>query len=363
MLSYMENARLPWRFYTRMDRFRRQLGQSLDVFGFGPRETPSRVVFARPCATLKCYEPTEENSAKPVVLIVPAPIKRAYLWDLRPRASVVRRFLAGGFRVYLLQWEAPGEAQRDFGLSEYADRLIHAGLEAIRTETGQPTVWLAGHSLGGTLAALCCALHPERVRGLILLGAPLHFGPEVSQFGPAVAAAPPAQALTAGLDNVPGSVLNQIGFSAAPGTYGLSRWLDGLNSLADPETMLTHVLAERWSLDEMPLPRRLFAEIVELLYREDRFVRGTLTIDGKPANPRHISVPVLSVVDRRCRIVPPEAVLPFHDLIRGPRTVLWYEGDIGVAIQHLGILIGQNAHRVLWPEIIRWMRSHTAPVL
>jgi polyhydroxyalkanoate synthase len=29
-------------------------------------------------------------------------------------------------------------------------------------------------------------------------------------------------------------------------------------------------------LDEMPLPRRLFEEMVEELYREDRFMGGTL---------------------------------------------------------------------------------------
>lgn len=38
------------------------------------------------------------------------------------------------------------------------------------------------HHLGGTLAAIFCALEQESVRGLVLLGAPLCFAPGSSQF-------------------------------------------------------------------------------------------------------------------------------------------------------------------------------------
>jgi polyhydroxyalkanoate synthase len=339
----------------RTDRWRRGFGETLDAAGLGPRRTPARIVHAEPCLTLKGYA-SEETAARPAVLLIPAPIKRAYIWDLLPRRSVVRCCLEGGFRVYVAQWEAPGAAERDYGLAEYADRLILAGLDAIRAETGQSAVWLAGHSLGGTLAALFAALRPDRVRGLVLLGSPLHFGPAAGQLGALVARMPPAEALP-GAGNVPGTLLDRFSAAAAPGTYLVSRWLDWLGSLSDPEAARIHLLVERWTLDEMPLPRRLFVEIVEDLYREDRFLRGSLTIGGKRAEPGRVSMPVLSVIDPRCRIVPPEAVLPFHVAATGPQRVLWYEGDVGVALQHVGMLVGKSAHRRLWPEIVRWMRE------
>jgi polyhydroxyalkanoate synthase len=43
------------------------------------------------------------------------------------------------------------------------------------------------------------------------------------------------------------------------------------------------------------------------------------------------------------------------------KTVLRYEGDVGVALQHLGPLVGRNAHAVLWPQIVAWIartRAH-----
>jgi polyhydroxyalkanoate synthase len=37
--------------------------------------------------------------------------------------------------------------------------------------------------------------------------------------------------------------------------------------------------------------------------------------------------------------------------------VLWYEGDVGVVLQHLGMLVGRRAHQELWPAILDWMHA------
>ncbi|HYQ91295.1 MAG TPA: alpha/beta fold hydrolase, partial [Candidatus Competibacteraceae bacterium] len=146
--------------FALLDQGRRELGQYLDALGFGPVETPSRAVVSKPGITLKSYEPAATTQGV-AVLLVPAPIKRAYIWDLAPWASVVRHCLDRGLCVYVVQWEQPGEGERNFGLAEYADRLILACVNAIQAETGQPALFLAGHSLGGILAAVFAALHPE----------------------------------------------------------------------------------------------------------------------------------------------------------------------------------------------------------
>ncbi|HXH02150.1 MAG TPA: alpha/beta fold hydrolase [Candidatus Competibacteraceae bacterium] len=343
----------PW--YAQTDRLRRLAGCCLDALGWGPEETPSQPVFAEPCLTLRRYD--DGPAGKPAVLLIPAPIKAAYIWDLLPAVSAVRRCREGGLRVYLMQWRAPGEGERGFGLADYADRLVGDALDAIRAETGQASVVLIGHSLGGTCAALFAALHPERVRGLVLLASPLHFGPETGLFGPAVAELPNARTLTVQLGNVPGSVINGLCLLASPATFDWSRRWDWWCSLLSPAALRTHLLVERWTLDEMPLAQRLFEELVELLYREDRFMRGTLRIGGRAATPQQVRAPLLSVVDRHCQIVPPQAVLPFHRAVGGGH-LLWYAGDVGVSLQHVGMLVGESAHRHLWPRIVRWVQGH-----
>jgi polyhydroxyalkanoate synthase len=93
-----------------------------------------------------------------------------------PEVSVVRHCLRRGLDVYLIEWLTPTEREDGFGLAEYADGLPAAALDAIAAETGCRSPLLAGHSLGGTFAAIFASLWPERVGGLVLLDAPLAFG-------------------------------------------------------------------------------------------------------------------------------------------------------------------------------------------
>ncbi len=341
--------------FAEIDRLRRRQGELLDRLGWGPIETAHRDVLSRPGVELRGYGTGLEGG--PVLLIVPAPIKRAYIWDLLPSASVVRRCLEGGLRVYMLTWTDPGPGERGFGLAEYADRLILDCLAAVEAETGESGALLAGHSLGGTLAAIFAALHPERVRGLVLLEAPIRFGRHAGAFAPVVALAPDAGAVTAALgDAVPGSFLDVVSVAASPATIVWSRWIDRLGSLGDAEALRTHIAVERWTLDEFPLPARLFEEVVGLLYREDRFMAGTLRVAGRPAPPASVVAPLLSVFDPRSPLIPSESVLAFHRAAASrTKRVLHYEGDKGVALQHVGVLVGGNAHRRLWPEILGWM--------
>jgi polyhydroxyalkanoate synthase len=349
--------------YTFLDAARRRAGRALDAAGLGPDEAPWRLAASLPGARLRAYQPPE--AGRPALLIIPAPIKRAYLWDLQPDASVVRHALRRGLAVYLLEWLDPGPEEDAFGLAEYALHLPLAALDAVAAETGEADAVLAGHSLGGSLAAILAALHPGRVRGLALVDAPLAFGPE--RGGPlarAVAAAPHARLLRAvGGSPVPGSFTSMLSSAAVPEAFLLQRWADLGASLAETRAATLHGRVERWVLDEFAMPGRLFDEVLELLYREDRLARGTLEIAGRRAALGEIRSPVLAVVNPDGLVVPPASILEgLAALPPGtPQRVLWHEAvERGAGLQHLGPLIGGAAHAHLWPSILDWMLA-TAP--
>jgi polyhydroxyalkanoate synthase len=70
---------------------------------------------------------------------------------------------------------------------------------------------------------------------------------------------------------------------------------------------------------------------------------------------------VLTVVNPRSGIVPPSAVLPVHEAFAATdKHVLTYPGDAGVVVGHLGVLVGRNAHRHLWPRILGWLDTVSA---
>lgn len=336
-----------------LDRLRRLQGRLLDAARLGPVETPWRTVAQWPGVRLRAYG---GPASGPPLLVVPAPIKRAYIWDLVPRVSAIRRLQALGLSVYLAEWTPPGRADRDRGLEDYADGILLRCVAALDDGDTPRRVLLAGHSLGGTLAAIFAARHPDRVGGLVLIEAPLRFGPGTGAFAPLVAAAPPAGLADGSTGTVPGSLLNTTSALAAPVTFLGEREADLLASLADPRALETHVRVRRWQLDEFPLPQRLFEDVVERLYRRDELMRGELLVGGERLSPQRLRAPLLAIVNPASRVIPPASVLPFQEASSSDRKrLLWYRGDRGVALQHVGALVGERAHRELWPQIGDWL--------
>jgi polyhydroxyalkanoate synthase len=326
----------------------------LDLAGFGPVETPYQVVHSDIGVNLRRYD--NASSEGPVLLIVPAPIKRVYIWDLAPEVSVVRHCLQKGMRVYLAEWTPASEAERDFGLAQYASRLLKGCVDAIGTDCNEKKVILAGHSLGGILATVFACLYPEHTRAVVLLETPLHFGADAGNFAPLVAAAPDSRPIEEAFGNVPGSFLNAVSATAAPHVFQWERFVDLSFSMANPKALNNHMRVERWTHDEFSLPGKLFTEIVELLYRNDQLMTGKLRVDERQIGPSDLKAPLLNVIDPRSTIIPPQSILPFHEAAASSsKIVLEYEGDVGVCIQHVGILVGANAHASVWPAIFDWL--------
>lgn len=323
--------------------------------GFGPAELPYDVIASTSLWRLRDYGGGEPGRSP--LLIVAAPIKRPYLWDLTPRASAVRTCLAKGFRVFLLEWVPPSAAGAVAGLEDYAGRAIGECVAVLAREHGAATPLLVGHSLGGTFAAIFAAAQPQSVRGLVLLSAPLDFERATCRFSDAVAERGPER--VRGASVVPGSGLSGFCAAASPGIFVWSRYEDAAKCLLDPAAMDTHLRIERWALDEVALPGRLIHQVLQWLYRENRFFRGTLAIGDKLVGPGNVVNPVLAVVTPADDVAPIESVSPFlaampTDDVR----LLTYPGEVGVGLQHLGILAGREAYRRIWPQITAWIEAH-----
>lgn len=92
--------------------------------------------------------------------------------------------------------------------------------------------------------------------------------------------------------------------------------------------------------------------------------KWSMTYTGTIASPTEcwlsVSIaPILAVADRRSRVVPSASVDAYQTGTASNEVqLLDYPGDMGVLLQHVGVLVGERAHRTLWPQIIRWMQEH-----
>ena len=337
-----------------IDTLRQIQGDGLGRLGFGPSECRYRIVAASKRWRLRSYTgPT----AAPPLLIVAAPIKRPYIWDLAEPVSAVRHCLQCGLCVYLLEWMPPIPGDPDAGLADYAGQSIGEAVATVGREAGGEKPFIMGHSLGGTLAAIFAASDPTRVRGLVLISAPLCFAPGSCRFRDAIVAMAPSS--LSAMEIVPGSLVSQLSVMASPETFLWSRLIDVAMSMGDPRALTLHVRVERWALDEFPLSGRLVHEILEWLYRENRFCAGTLRITDKILGPSSLRLPLLAVVNTADAVAPLLSIAPCVGAMPpGFGRLIGYHGEIGLGLQHLAVLVGRQAHATLWPEIISWLHAH-----
>ena len=330
-----------------LDAARRRTGRALAAAGLGPRTTPSVVVDVTPGVRLHTYP-----GAGPPVLLVPAPIKRSYLWDLEPRVSVVAHARRRGLRPFLVEWTDQAADDPGLGLAHYGDTLLLACLDTVTARTGSAAVAVAGHSLGGTLATVLAARRPDRVAALAVLEAPLRFGAGTGSFAPFVTTTPAPVLHRLARGGVPGSFLDVVSAAASPREFTAEPRIDLLRSLADPTTLGTHLRVLRWAADEFRMPGALFRDVVDQLYRDDAFARGTLEITGERIGPARLTAPLTVVVDPRSGVIPPASVVPFSRPRRRRTSCCCTTAATWAWPCNVGVLVGRSAHRDLWPRIL-----------
>jgi poly[(R)-3-hydroxyalkanoate] polymerase subunit PhaC len=339
--------------FAMIDLMRRAQGDALGAAGLDPIECCYEVVAAGPHWRLRDYGGRDAASS---LLIVAAPIKRPYIWDLLPSVSAIRTCLRQHQHVFLLEWLPASRRSGNNGLEQYTSAIAEC-VAKVSDESEGAKPFLIGHSLGGTLAAMFAAMAPDTIRGLVLLSAPLCFQPATSRFRDALVSLVPSQLSEA--EPCPGSLLSHMSALASPDTFVWSRLRDAALSVADRHALDVHARVERWALDEVPLPGKLVHQIIEWLYRENRLCRGTLRIGETLVGPSSLSVPALAVVNTADEIAGVAAVKPFVEAMpTGCGRMIEYPGEIGVGLQHLGVLVGREAHARVWPQIISFLNSH-----
>jgi polyhydroxyalkanoate synthase subunit PhaC len=331
------------------DLLRRAQGNLIAMFGLGPNECSYRIVASGPYWRLRHYGAHDTTDP---LLIIAAPIKRPYIWDLAPSVSVIRNCLARGLDVHLLEWLPASPHTGNNGLEEYL-LAISECIQRIRREGVKPVVM--GHSFGGTLAAMYGCIAPATIRRVVILAAPLCFKHK-SDFRDVLIGLVPANLPAIGL--YPGSLLSQMSALASPRTFVWSRLADAALSFPDPHAMEVNARVERWTLDEIALPGKLVHQIVQWLYRENRLCHNELRIGEKIVHPSNLSLPILVAINTDDEVAPLASVQPFIDQL--PKTtarLIRTAREVGVSLQHLAVLVGRQARVNIWPELISWLKS------
>ena len=302
------------------------------------------VLWSAGTTTLRDYGP----AGRPV-LVVPSLVNRAYVLDLAAESSFLRFLASAGCRPLLVDWGAPGAAERDFGLDDYiADRLGAALAVATRVAGGPVPV--VGYCMGGLLALAAALARPGDVAGLVFLATPWDF--HAATGGPP----PLLAALRGGLM----ATIDAVGELPVDVLQGLFFGLDPAQSFAkfarfaalDPAGPLAarFVALEDWANDGVPLAAAVARASIDGWYLENRPAAGRWRVAGRHVRPEAWRGPALVVVPARDRIVPPESAEALAGRLPAATR-------LAPAAGHVGMVVGARARSAMWEPVAAWIAA------
>jgi polyhydroxyalkanoate synthase len=312
--------------------------------------TPSEVVLhERSHRLLRFSRSTPVMHAEPILFCY-ALVNRAYILDLEPDKSVVRRYLDEGFDVYMIDWGVPSDADRALTVEDYVCGFLARSVDFVLRAHRQDRLHLLGYCMGGTMATLYGALEPERLKTLTLLATPIDFGGSDSllnlwtdrrYFD--------VDALVNAYGNCPAWFLQSCFLFMNPVRNILDKAIGFYEQMDDPASMTSFFALERWLNDNIPVAGETFREFVTKLYQRNELVRGELSLGARRVDLGRLACPLLLLTAKSDHLVPPAATEGIRPYVRSTDVT-----SIEFAAGHVGLVIGARAHEQLWPRATHW---------
>lgn len=312
--------------------------------------TPADVVHRENKWKLLRYRPApaQARQHKTPVLLVPSLINRHYVLDLLPGKSFVEYLVREGHDVFLIDWGTPAAEDWYLSLDDVCDRYVGRAVRvAIRTAGAAcgGKVHLFGYCLGGTIAAIHAALHPDPVASLTLVAAPVTFADDGLLSAWTRSPTFDVGALVSAFGNVPWPLM-QAAFHMLRPTLGLSKTVSLVDRAWDDEFLDGFLALETWGNDNVSFPGEAYRRYVEELYRNDALALGTLRVGGRPARLDAIACPVLAVTFEHDNIVPWASAAAALALVSSRR-----KERVHLQGGHVGAMVSKAAARGLWPQL------------
>jgi polyhydroxyalkanoate synthase len=289
------------------------------------------------------------------VLLVPSLINRHYVLDLRPGRSFVEYLVGAGHDVFIIDWGTPADEDRWLSLDDICLGYIGRALRVATRLSGRPRAHLLGYCLGGTLATIHAAVHPERVASLLALAAPIDFHDDGLLSTWTRTKSFDVDALVEGTGNVPWPLM-QAAFRLLRPTLPFSKAVSMVDRAWDDEFLDGFFAIERWGNDNVSFPGEAYRRWIADLYQENALVNGTLTMRGHPVRLESIACPVLAVSFEDDHIVPSSSAVVLTERVSSSdREHVARRGG------HVGAVVSRAASRDLWPRMAGfWQRLDRA---
>ena len=296
-------------------------------------------------ATFRLRNFSRKQDGPAALICAPYALHRALIADFATDHSIVEALKRGGVdRLYLTDWHSASPDMRYLTIDNYL-----ADLNVAIDEVGPP-LDLIGLCQGGWMSLIYAARFPEKVRRLVLVGAPVDVSVE-SELSHMV-----ADAATGAFEGLVTS-----GGGLVRGADLVRLW----RANPDMETVLqrslpredgdAQALRERfahWNAETLDLPGVFYLEAVDKIFKENRLAKGSFVALGRELQLSKLTMPVFLLAGSNDEIVPQAQAMATASLLGTPPALI--ASDVAPCT-HLGLFIGATTLAVSWSRIAKWL--------
>lgn len=369
------------------DLSRGQLTQTrADAFELGRNiaSTPGKVVFETELFQLIQYNPMTEEVFRKPLLIFPPWINRFYILDLSPEKSFIRWAVEQGHTVFIVSWKSADETLKDVTAEDYVRAQVRA-IDTVRDLLGVKSVNVIGYCVAGTTLAMTLAWltaqgQAQKVESATYFTAQVDF----EDAGDLKIFVDDDQlALVSALSQGKGYLDGR--FMTA--TFNLLRGQDLIWSYVVNNYLLgkeyTPFDLLYWNSDFTNLPARWHREYLADLYRDNKLMRGEISIAGTPIRLGDVMTPSYVQAGREDHIAPARSVWKMTEAMKAPmRFLLAGSGHIAGVVNPPSsgkyqywtfdgkaasldefIEKASETKGSWWPDWMEWIRPHAGKLV
>ena len=308
----------------------RHVGENAFEVGKTIATTPGKVIHETPLYQLIHYAPTTPDVQATPIVIFPPWINRFYILDLSPEKSFVKWAVDQGLSVFMVSWKSADAEMAGITMDDYVLRGELDAIDTVRGLLDVPSVHVVGYCVAGTalsmlLAWLAAKGEADKVASATFFTAQVDF----SEAGDLTLFVDDAQlalieslATDGYLDGrYMGATFNLLRGRDLIWNYVVNNYL-----LADPYKAFDLL---HWNSDVTNLPANWHRAYLADFYRDNKLVKGEMTVGGVALDLKAIQTPAYVQAGREDHIAPPESVWKLTHHFTGPlRFVLAGSGHI-----------------------------------
>ncbi len=331
---------------------------------FSVGTTPSEIVYTEDKMKLIHYIPAVEKPFPVPILIVYALVNRYYILDLQPDKSVIKKLLDEGFDVYVIDWGYPSGVDRYLTIDDYVNGYINNALNKIRERSGLDNITLFGVCQGGTFSVMYAALHPEKVKNLVTLVAPVNFDTDKGLLH-LWAKSLDVDKIVDYYGIVPGDFLNAGFLLTDPFRLMIDKYVglfdriecepnDTARSVRNEETIKNFLRMEKWIFDSPDQAGETFRQFMKDCYQKNLLIKNKMMLNGKKINLKNITMPLLNVMAEFDHLVPNDASKPLTEAVSSSDKEM-----LVFPTGHIGIFVGSKSQKEVCPRIAEWLKPRS----